>query len=278
MKIKSLLTAVAFVAIGLLVQSASADFTYDGSDTTPWSVDRYAPNLFTSVTFPPSQSAYAFGIGSTDDAVNRPAAYSAPFYNTQGVKTSVNGTTGAWSYSADLYVTPSMLAGTYQPLSTEMWPGTGVNSGYYVMGFISGVSARSYGAAAVASSQIEVFDDTTGLWSYYSTAGMVVGWNQLMVSYDGAGTVNYSVDGSILTSQGSAITSQDPSVADFSTAYLENYNFYQAGNVGWPQAYNTYWTAVTASTGLSVVPEPTTVAVLGFGGLASLMAARRKRK
>lgn len=155
MKMKCFLMAAAVITAGLFVQNTKADFFYDGSNTAPWAQDRYAPNLFTSVTFPGPQPAYAFGIASTDDAANRPPAYSSTFYNTQGYQTAVNGVAGAWSYSSDLYVNADMLTGTYQPMSTGPWVGTGVNSGYYLMEFMSGVSARAYTATASASSRSE---------------------------------------------------------------------------------------------------------------------------
>lgn len=106
---------------------------------------------------------------------------------------------------------------------------------------------------------------------------MTVGWNQFKVSFDGIDTVNYSVDGNVIASQGAAITSQDPSVADFTTAYLENYNFFGNGNLPSSGVYNAYWANVTATT--SPVPEPSSLAMAGLGllSLAGINRFRRER-
>jgi hypothetical protein len=176
---------IAICAASLAVaMSARADFSLDGSTTAGWNVDRYAPNGFASTTVG-GQSALTFTVSSADDLNNRSSTYNSTFYNTQGYSHAVNGTLGAWSYSASLYITTAMLNGTYAPMNTGLWAGTGNNDGYYVMQFLSGVNSYGYGATATSGSQIGVYDDTTGLWSYYSTAGLTAGYNQFSISFDG---------------------------------------------------------------------------------------------
>lgn len=271
---KSSLSAVLLVSAGFCVsQSVQADTAFSlGSSTTTdgWSVDRYAQSSFADAPVA-GNNTFASTISSSDSLNNRPAPYQSTFYNTQGYSRSVVGTPGNWSYSGSLYVTSAMLAGTYAPLSTELWAGTGSNSGYYIMGFLSGMNSRSYSATATSGSQIEVFDDTTGLWSYFSTASMSVGWNTFSISYDNSSaSVNYSVDGNPVATQGSAITSQDPDVANFTTAYIEDYNFFGNGSAPDTGSYTANWQAAP-------VPEPTTIVLSGLGGLASLILVRSRR-
>lgn len=279
------LTLLAICATGLInVENVHADFALDGSSTTGWNVDRYSPNLFTSTTIG-SQSALDINISSDQDANNRPSSYSSGFYNDQGFDRSVNGTSGGWSYSASLYVTAAMLAGTYQPSSSEMWAGTtdgaGNQSGFYCFAFLSGVNMRDVSASPSAESQLGVFNENTGGWTYYSTANMSAGWNQLAVSYIGAGMVTFSVNGVVIATQDSSITSSDPSLDNLGTAYLEDYNFYGNGKVASTGNYDTYWTAITAKTGMAPVPEANTMIAgmllfLPFGATA-MRILRKKR-
>ncbi len=269
------ISAALILGAGLFVaQSVKADTTFSLSDSVPsdgWNVDRYAQASFAEGSVG-GQNTYESTISSADSLNNRPAPYQSTFYNTQGYSRSVAGTPGNWSLSGSLYVTSDMLAGTYAPLSTELWAETGNNSGYYIMGFLSGMSARSFGATATVGSQVGVFDDTTGLWSYFSTAAMSAGWNTFNISYNSStASVNYSVDNNVVTTQGSTITSQDPSANNLTTALVESYNFYGNGSAPATGSYTVNWQAAP-------VPEPTTMALAGLGGLASLVFLHRRRK
>jgi hypothetical protein len=287
MKIKQLVPLSltgALVAIGLITCNplAHANVTFDGSSTAGWTTDRYSPSSFTSGTAPDSTTAFATTISSADSSANRPSGYSSSFYNTQGVKTYVSGSIGNWAVSESLYVTADMLTGTGSPLSSEIWAGTSADSssqgGFYVMGLVSGMSARDASASPTSSSQIGVFDDITGNWSYFSTAGLSVGWNQFSITYDGS-SVNYSVNGNLITSQGSSITSQDPYVNSLTTLYLEDYNAYGLGDFPDQGGYTIYRKDVTAT--FSPVPEPSTYAAAGLMllplGAALLKTIRRKQ-
>lgn len=284
MKMKTIGLLAATVVAGLLAaQQARADFSLDGTSTAGWSVDRYAPSSFTSALTPGGQSALTLTVSSADDLNNRAAGYNTTFYNTQGFSQAVNGLSGAWSYSASLYISSAMLAGTAGPASDELWAGTsdgtpGNQSGFYIMGFTSGMDSRAYTASAVNSSQISLWDDTTGTWSYYSTAGLGLtadGLNQFNISYDGGSTVNFSVNGNIVGSQGSAITSQDPDVNNFTTAYLESYNYFGNGSAPESGTSTAQWTGVNAVT---AVPEPSSVALAGLGGFFALFGVNRFRR
>ena len=261
--------------------SARADFTSSGSDTTGWSVDRYAPNSFTSSTAPDASTAFATTISYQDSSANRPSGYSSTFYNTQGYKQSVNGVSGTWYLSEDLYITSSMLTGTAGPMSSELWGGTGnglgSQSGFYCFSFLSGVDSRSATASASTGSMLGVFDDTTGLWSYYSTAGLTAGWSQISVAYNGS-TVDFFVNGNLIASQGSAVISQDPDIATLDTAYIEDYNFYGGSGSGIPATGDTvvYRKDITAMTA-APVPEPSTLALASLGGFTILFGLKRRR-
>lgn len=67
-----------------------------------WYTDRYAPSGFASPTVFDGDNRLKHSISASDGANLRPAAFSGPFYNTQGRKFDFGpGTTGL---SIDLYV------------------------------------------------------------------------------------------------------------------------------------------------------------------------------
>jgi hypothetical protein len=48
-------------------------------------------------------------------------------------------------------------------------------------------------------------------------------------------------------------------VNNLTTAYIENYNGYGNGSLPAEGSYNASWNGITATTGSSPVPEPTTI-------------------
>lgn len=269
---KQLLVVVATITMVATLNVARAT-TIDGSTTAGWTTDRYPGNL-TSTTVNGRQ-ALQLTTTASDSLNNRTAPYNSTFYNTQGSKQSLTTSSGAWSYNADLNVTAGMLNGTVGPRSSELWLGSGVNSGYYAMGLLSGVNSRSYGATATSGSMIGIFNDLTANWTYLSTASLLVGWNTFGVTSDGINTINYFINGvNVLTQTGMGGPTGDPSIDKLSTVYLQNYNYF-GGTESPVTSYESSWSATPESSG-SVPDTASTFGLLGIsiGGLA--LAGRRK--
>jgi hypothetical protein len=211
--------------------------------TAGWGVDRYAPASFISTTVG-GQTALQTTISSAD-------AQSGTFYATQGEQMAVNsgGTLGDWSLSGNLYVTSGMLAGTAGPLSTELWGGTGApgtQSGFYIFGLLSGSTARNSGGVFSGSpttgSQLEVWNDNTGAWTYLNDSLLTPGYNSFKITSDGVGTINYYLDGvDVFTQTGMGGPSGDPAINELNAVFLEDYNFYGQGSMPTTGSYSTAW-------------------------------------
>src|ERR1035438_1372531 len=157
--IKLYATLLAAITLGMPAANAT-DFTIPTTTTSGWTTDRYPTNGFTSTVLA-GQNALEFTVSSADDLNSRPYPYNKTFYNTQGASQLLHtgNVLGPWTLTGDVYVTANMLAGT-TPMSTSLWAETGVNQGYYIMDFLSGMSARSYGAAADPGfSTVEIYND-----------------------------------------------------------------------------------------------------------------------
>jgi hypothetical protein len=241
------LLAIGLTAIGVCATSANAT-TISDTTTAGWSVDRYAPGIFGTGTVN-GDNAIIVGTTAAEDLNNRPVAYQSPFYNTQGVSHSVTtGGSGAWSATANLYVTAGMLAGNAGPSSSEFWLGTGVNNGYYIMALLSGMDTRSATAMPFTGSKLAIWNDVSGTWTYLDTSWFKVGWNNFNITSDGVNNVNYSVNGIGESSQtGMGGPSGDPSIGDPSTVYLQNYNAF--GSASFPDinggAYVSDWKGIS---------------------------------
>ena len=256
---KSVLLAAAAVLV--LAGGAHAavinDFNSAG-DTAGWTTDRYAPATFQSgVAYGGRAGTLEQATAVADGATNRPAGFSASFYNTQGKAFDFG--TPVTDMSIELYGDLS-YADAFE--------------GQRIAGFW-GVAYD--GSNAISSSpRIELSKIDGGLtfrgwngggWNILGLpTGFALGtWNTLGISLDtGSNAFNYKVNGQLLGSVGA-----NGSLGIQSTIL---------------QTHNTtdgivdvaHWDNL--STG-GAVPEPATWAMMlvGFGGLGAVLRRRRNQ-
>jgi hypothetical protein len=184
--------------------------------------------------------------------------------------------------SGQVDVTSALLNGTGGPVSTEVWAGTGApntQSGFYILGILSGSSARSssgsFTGAPASGSTFDIWNDNTGAWTYLSDSILKLGWNSFNITSDGVGTLNYYVDGvDIFTQTGMGGPSGDPSINEINEVYLEDYNFDGQPNFASDTAtVSTAWNDLNAS-----VPDGwSTIAgmLTAFASLAAVSGLKR---
>lgn len=249
MKVHSLVAAV--VALPMLIGGAQAGtITFDSpGDTAGATVDRYAPAIFQSgVAFGGHAGTLQEGTSVAGGANNRPPAYSAPFYNTQGM--AFANTPNATQISIQLYVPGN--------LSSD-----GRYAGFWGVGHDVTTSVSAY--PIIELDRIGGVD----LWRGWNGSGWLTmgtassGWNTLGIKLlTGIDKFEYTVDGGLST-----LVDADGSITIASTI-LQVYNTQEG------VAYDAHWDNLT-----SAVPEPSTWALMliGLAGVG-FVAHRRKSR
>jgi len=234
--------------------------------------DRYDPASFlvNAGIVQGRSNVLQIGINSTTDASARPAGQQGTFYNTQGRKLDVNQT-GSWTFQSDLFVESGWSSPSSGLVRTDLWatqcngiciPNSEVNvTDYPIIGFTN---------QGLAGARFRGWDRTAG-WTDFTGAVNFGAWNTLTMSYDDTlNQFSYSVNGTNFRS-----------FLGNGTSTIVGNVMYQAYNwndqtLGF-QMGNADYTANWSNTPGTVVPEPSTYAMMGLG-LAGLGAVVRRRK
>jgi hypothetical protein len=260
-----------FIVAIMLTGAAGAA---NAADVTPnlagapagWTTDRYQPPGFTDVgTFQGHPDTLGITIDSTSSSANRPAGLGTTFYNTQGMSMPISGGVGD-SVSLDLYVPGSWLNPNQGARRTDMW--LFVNDpaslsdprDYPIIGFTNNDTT---GDGFVG---FRAWNSLTGAWDNFDPITSGDEWYNLTITDLPGNLFQYSVDGVI-----GATIAGDPTDTTFADLALQAYNFGDPslGNSPVVNDYTADWA--------NPVPEPASVALLGFG-LLSLAAIRRRKR
>jgi hypothetical protein len=254
------------VALTIVFASASAtvkaDLVFDfstpvatGPTQAPgvWYTDRYAPADFTSPDFFDGDDRLLHSIDAADSADDRPGAFSSTFYNTQGRKYDLEAET--IEMSIDLYI-PADWA-TSNARMAGFW-GTGFDSSdivsaYPILEFTSDAS----------NPRFRGYDN--GVWIDLGLPTLFAydSWQTLGVSLLPSGEIEYTVGD---------LTATTTMLAPYGTTEIGNV-ILQGHNSQTGVSYDIHWDNLSTS----VVPEPSTIALLGLAGVAGLAMVRRRQ-
>lgn len=261
---RSTMAASTLLLVTASAQLVAQDISPNLATTVPGSfyTDRYTPTLFQLANGVHGRNN-VLQLQAGTDAANRPNGQQGSFYNTQGMKTDVN-TSGSWLFQSDLFVESSWATSRLGYVRTDLWAAATDDvsflnpSAYPIVGF------TNYGGAA----RFRGYDVNTGLFNDFAAPVLFGAWNTLGMGFNSAtNTFSYYVNGALAGS----VVGGDPATGVANVMY-QAYNFNDpalqiSGN---PNA------VVEWSNTSSVVPEPSTYALMAFG-LGGVFFMRRKR-
>jgi len=243
---------LAALALGALPRAVEAQFV-DTFDTIypAWVVDRYPPAGFASVNFD-GDSCLSITIDQTGSTANRPAQFNSEFYATQGYQRPA-GITGLWTLSARVFVSSAFNTTTGPLVCSELWGHTGTTpegGAYMTLGFTNASPSDPFNpTAADRAFRFEAWDCNTLDWIDLGVpAGFVFDtWHTLSGASTG-NTFEFSIDGVLVRTIPTAAGD------DLLTAFIEGYNFDQAGS------YSVYWDDLIAGVAPVITNDPLTAA------------------
>jgi len=256
----------------LLVAALTSSTSYAQTDVSPnlattvpsqFYTDRYAPTIFQLANGVHGRND-VLQLQAGTDAANRPNGQQGAFYNTQGMKTDVN-TTGSWLFQSDLYVLGAWGSANNGYVRTDIWATATDDVGFSNPSHYPIVGFTNYGGAA----RFRGWDVNGGGWQDYTNTINYNSWNTLGMGFNaGTNTFSYYVNGALAGSVVGSNTS-----TGVANVMYQSYNF---NDPALQISGNPNETVNWSNTSSSVVPEPSTYALMAFG-LAGLFAARRKR-
>ena len=268
MHLKSFRSAISASALLLVSASAQSLFAQDISPnlatTVPGSfyTDRYTPTIFQLANGVNGRNN-VLQLQAGTDAASRPAGQQGSFYNTQGMKTNVN-TAGSWLFQSDVFVQTSWASQRLGYVRTDLWATATDDAGFSNPSAYPIVGFTNYGGAA----RFRGYDVNTGVFNDFAAPVMFGTWNTLGMGFNSlTNTFSYYVNGALA---GSVVgLSASTGVANV---------MYQAYNFNDPalQISGNPNEVVAWSNTSSVVPEPSTYALMAFG-LGGVFFMRRKR-
>lgn len=245
MKLNHLLGACALACAMATGTAQAAELEDFSGPATGWTVDRYAPS-----TFATSGGTLHEGTSVADGANNRPGAYSAAFYNTQGMaKVLEDGTT---FMSIDLYLDPT-------------WAGdTNRQAGFWGVGVDGSNAVNTYPIVEYYNGGFRGWDNGTGAWFDMGASSTPFGsWVTLGIA------LNTTTDMFTYTAGNLSAMTGAYGTKSLDSTILQVYNTTGGRN------YEAQWDNLATKTG--AVPEPSTWAmmILGFGLIGATLRGRR---
>ena len=234
--------------------------------------DRYNPASFAvnSGTVQGRSNVLQIGINSSTDALNRPAGLQGQFYNTQGRKLDVNQG-GSWTFQSDLFVESGWSSPSSGLVRTDMWatqcngtsciPNSEANvTNYPIIGFTN---------QGAAGARFRGWNGALGWQNFNSTVNFGQ-WNTLTMSFDDlTNTLSYLVNGVNMYSYTPAGSS-----TVVGNIMYQAYNWNDATLNG--QMGNADYIANWSNTPGTVIPEPSTYALMATGLVGLFGIARRR--
>lgn len=229
-----------------------------------WITDRYEAASWTNVgAFQGRTNVLGIGIDSSTNQANRPSAFEAQFYNTQGRQIGVSGGIGD-SIAADLFLDANWANSASGFVRTDLWGrsvGAEATANYPIIGFTnfgSGPRLRVFDGQVVGG-WVDLTTDVTGLFGTW-------------VAFEIEATTNgydFFVNGAMVYSDNTLTAG-----GGFSRGFLQarNFNSTHDGVTGNP-AYTNHWSDPVRN----AVSAPGTLALAGLA-LALLASARQRRK
>ncbi len=225
-----------------------------------WYPDRYLPAGFVGGATAPdgTTGVLQVSISANDANGSRPSGFNSGFYDYQGRK--YDFAPGTTSTNLFLYVSsswaslnqrdPSGNAANYGSVAS-LWA-TGVDGSNTVQSFpIIGFNNESNSGGG----GFKVFDQTNS-WTDVPGFDGYDKWYDLGIALDGT-NIDYFVNGALVY-----VDPVSSGTTSLSNVIIEGY-------IGGPLgSYNAYWATNIQPAAASPVPEPTSLALLGLGGLA----------